>query len=67
MEVQPIFDTVRDHYQIVYLGWEKEHLIHSCPIHIDIKGEKIWLQWNGTEVDIAEELATWFSSSHPNR
>ncbi|NEQ38562.1 MAG: XisI protein [Okeania sp. SIO3I5] len=58
IEVQPIFDTVRDHYQIVYLGWENDHLIHSCPIHIDIKGEKIWLQWNGTEIDIAEELVT---------
>ncbi len=33
-------------------------MIHSCPIHIDIKGEKIWIQWNGTELDIAEELVT---------
>ena len=25
---------------------------------IDIKGEKIWLQWNGTEDDIAANLVT---------
>ncbi|MEB3343481.1 XisI protein [Okeania sp.] len=56
IEVQTIFDTIRDHYQVVYIGWEKEHLIHNSAIHIDIKGEKIWIQWNGTELDIAEKL-----------
>jgi len=24
--------------------------------HLDIKGGKIWIQWNGTEDDIAAEL-----------
>lgn len=56
IEVETIFDTVRDHYQIVYLGWKQERWIHSCAIHIDIKGEKVWIQWNGTELDIAAEL-----------
>lgn len=56
IEVQTIFDTIRDHYQIVYIGWKRQTFIHSCPIHIDIKNEKIWLQWNGTERDIAAEL-----------
>ncbi|MCL2933416.1 MAG: XisI protein [Trichodesmium sp. MAG_R03] len=56
IEIQTIFDTVRDHYQILHLVWKKEHFIHSCSIHIDIKGEKNWIQWNGTEVDIAAEL-----------
>ncbi|MEC4988294.1 MAG: XisI protein [Oscillatoria sp. PMC 1068.18] len=56
IEVQTIFDTVRDHYQIVHLGWKQEKLIHSCVIHVDIKNEKIWIQWNGTELDIAAKL-----------
>lgn len=56
IEVQTIFDTERDHYQIVYIGWKQQKWIHSCPIHIDLKNEKIWLQWNGTEKDIAGEL-----------
>ena len=56
IEVQTIFDTQRDHYQIVYVGWEGNNWTHSCIIHIDIKGEKIWLQWNGTEDDIAADL-----------
>ncbi|MDY7021972.1 MAG: XisI protein [Cyanobacteriota bacterium] len=56
IEVETIFDTVRDHYQIVYIGWKQQQWIHSCVIHIDIKNEKVWLQWNGTEVDMAAEL-----------
>ncbi|MBD2770697.1 XisI protein [Iningainema tapete] len=56
IEVEKIFDTERDHYQIVHVGWSGQDWVHSCIIHIDIKGEKIWLQWNGTEDDIAADL-----------
>jgi len=40
------------------VGWEGQDWIHSCIIHIDIKNGKIWLQWNGTEDDIAADLVT---------
>ncbi|HAJ61489.1 MAG TPA: XisI protein [Cyanobacteria bacterium UBA8543] len=56
IEVETIFDTERDHYQIVHVGWNQDRWVHSCIIHIDIKGEKIWLQWNGTEDDLAVDL-----------
>jgi hypothetical protein len=56
IEVETIFDTERDHYQIVHVGWEGQDWVHSCIIRIDIKGSKIWLQWNGTEDDIAADL-----------
>lgn len=56
IEVETILDTERDHYQIFYVGWDKQTRVHHCSIHIDIKGGKIWLQWNATEDDIAEDL-----------
>jgi hypothetical protein len=56
IEVETIFDTEHDHYQIVHVGWDGDNWLHSCILHIDIKGEKIWLQWNGTEDDIAADL-----------
>jgi len=40
----------------ILAGKTKHSLIHTFPIHIDIKNDKIWLQWNGTERDFAEEL-----------
>ncbi|BAZ14383.1 fdxN element excision controlling factor protein [Calothrix sp. NIES-4071] len=56
VEVETIFDKERDHYQIVYVGWEEKNWIHSCVLHIDIKDGKIWIQWNGTEDDIAADF-----------
>ena len=56
VEVETIFDTERNHYQIVHVGWDNKSRVYGCSIHIDIINEKIWIQWNGTEVDIADEL-----------
>ena len=51
-----IFDTKNHHYQIVNVDWEREYSIYGCVINFDIKEGKIWLQYNGTEVDFGEEL-----------
>ncbi len=57
IEVQTIFDTNRDHYQIVNVGWQrKTHRVYGTVIHIDIKDSKIWVQWDGTDDSVAEEL-----------
>lgn len=56
VETQGIFDTEDDHYQLVYVGWRDEKRIYGCPIHIDIKGGKIWIQRDFTEAGIANEL-----------
>ncbi|MEH1778305.1 MAG: XisI protein [Nostoc sp.] len=46
VEIQLIFDTVRDHYQILEIGWDGYDRIYNCVIHLDIKDEKIWIQHN---------------------
>lgn len=56
LETQAIFDEQRDHYQIVLFGWDNNKYVHYCLIHINLKSEKIWIQWNMTEQDIAEDL-----------
>jgi hypothetical protein len=53
---QTVFDTERDHYQVVNTGWEKKRRIYGCLIHVDIQADKIWIQYDGTEVGIANEL-----------
>lgn len=30
--------------------------MYGALIHIDLKGEKIWIQYDGTEVGVANEL-----------
>lgn len=56
IEVQTVFDTERDHYQIVDLGWDGYRRIYNCVMHLDIKDGKIWLQRNQTDRRIAGEL-----------
>jgi hypothetical protein len=56
VEAQKIFDTEHDHYQLSYVGWHNQRRIYGPVMHLDIKNGKIWIQWNGTEDDIAAEL-----------
>lgn len=56
VDSQRIFDIQRDHYQVVNVGWSNRRRVYGCVLHLDIQGGKIWLQYNGTEIDIAQEL-----------
>ncbi|HBE18727.1 MAG TPA: XisI protein [Cyanobacteria bacterium UBA11149] len=56
IETQIVFDTERNHYLLLRTGWDREHRVHYCTFHFDIKDEKIWIQENNTDVEIGEEL-----------
>lgn len=56
-EVQQIFDTEHDHYQLVHAGWFELERMYGCIAHLDIKNGRIWIQYDGTETGIADELA----------
>ncbi len=53
VEVDLCFDTERDHYQIINVGWIKKQRIYGCVLHVDLKQNKIWIQHDGTEDGIA--------------
>lgn len=57
VETQMIADTERDHYQLVNVGWLNNRRIYGTILHnIDIKDGKVWIQHNGTERLVAEDL-----------
>ena len=56
IDSQCIFDTQRHHYQVVNVGWSGGRRVYGCVIHLDIQDGKIWLQYNGTEIDVAQRL-----------
>ena len=64
VETELIFDTQGHHYQLLHVGWQGNRRIYGCVVHMDIKNDKIWLQHNGTESDIAEELVELGISKH---
>lgn len=56
-EGQIIADVQRDHYQLVRIGWQDKRFIHNTVFHFDIKAnDKVWIQANWTDVDIAVDL-----------
>ncbi len=55
-EIETLFDTVRDHYQLLHVGWSGYRRSFSCILHLDIRADKIWIQHDGTEEGIANPL-----------
>lgn len=51
-----VFDEERARYLVLTLGWEGRRRIHGVVIHIDILGDKIWIQEDNTEAGIATDL-----------
>ncbi|NJN49739.1 MAG: XisI protein [Alkalinema sp. RL_2_19] len=55
---QMVIITDRDHdrYLLVEMGWQGEERIYGTLIHIDIVDDKVWIQQDGTESGVAEDL-----------
>lgn len=55
---ETVFDRVNDHYLLVEVGWEDGYRIYGSLLHIDICDGKLWIQQDGTEDGVANELVT---------
>ena len=51
-----VHDPVLDHFELVRFGWDGHRRIHTVMFHLDIIDGKIWIQYDGTDRPIAEEL-----------
>ena len=53
---EAVFDREHDRYLITSVGWQGYRRVAHNLLHLDIIGGKIWVQKDGTEDGIAEEL-----------
>lgn len=51
-----LFDTEHDRYQLLVVGWKGHERFHGSILHVDIIDEQIWIQYDGTETGIANDL-----------
>ena len=51
-----ICDVDQDNYLLINVGWNQSGRVHAVDLHLRIKQEKIWIEWDGTENGITEEL-----------
>jgi hypothetical protein len=51
-----IFDRDQDRYVLMLDGWEGVRRVHGCLVHVDIIDGKFWIQRDGTEYGIAQDV-----------
>lgn len=50
------FDDEHGSYALLQVGWDGDEYVHGAVIHIDLIGDKVWVQYDGTEEGVATEL-----------
>ena len=56
IETEAIVDPALDHYEVMHVGWDGVRRVHGSVVHIDIIGDKVWIQYDGTTRPVADEL-----------
>jgi hypothetical protein len=56
IETEAIIDPEHDHYEVMVVGWDGVRRVHGSVIHLDIIDGKIWIQHDGTNWPVADEL-----------
>ncbi len=56
IETEAVIDPEKDHYEVMHVGWDGVRRVHGSVVHIDIIGDKIWIQYDGTSWPVAEAL-----------
>jgi hypothetical protein len=51
-----VSDDAVGHYQVGQVGWEGKRRVDDVFLHIDVVDGKVWLQHDGTDLRIAEDL-----------
>jgi XisI protein len=52
-----VFDRERDHYLLVLVGTDGVRRVHGSLVHVDIVGDRVLIQRDGTERGMAPLLA----------
>jgi len=54
--IELVFDTEKDRYLLLNVGWRGAKRVHHCLFHFDIRDGKIWLQENNTDIEVDQDL-----------
>lgn len=57
VRTEVIIDEEQGHYELMHSGWVNRRRVHGSVLHLDIIDGKVWVQYDGTDVGVADELA----------
>lgn len=58
LERRLLIDNESRNYALITQGWQLNKRVHGCLIHVEIQDGKVWIQRDGTEEGIADELVS---------
>jgi hypothetical protein len=53
---EAVVDPLKDHYEVMHVGWDGPRRVHGAVVHLDIIDGKVWIQYDGTNRPVADEL-----------
>lgn len=56
VHTEVVFDRNHDRYLLVDVGWQQGKRMYGTIVHVDIRNDRIWIQYDGTEAGVATEL-----------
>lgn len=56
IETEVLIDQTENHFQLLRVGWLNGSRVHGMTLHFDLIDSKIWIQRNGTDREITDEL-----------
>ncbi len=56
IESLSICDRKSDNYLLMDTGWDNAGRVHAVAFHLRIIEGKVWIEWDGTESGITEDL-----------
>ena len=51
-----ILDDANGHYELMRSGWFNHRRIHGSILHIDLLGPKVYVEHDGTNLEVVKEL-----------
>lgn len=56
LESKLIIDRERNNFVMMVSGWDGKRRVHGCVVHVEIINDKIWIQRDGIEQGITDQL-----------
>lgn len=56
IQFETVVDRENNRYLLIEVGWQDGRRIYGTLLHIDIINNKLWIQQDGTEEGVANEL-----------
>ncbi|MEM8779347.1 MAG: XisI protein [Cyanobacteria bacterium P01_G01_bin.49] len=56
LERKLIVDSDRNNFLLLTVGWQNKTRVHGCLVHLEIIDDKVWIQQDGIEDGITNDL-----------